>query len=373
MNAFFIVCAIAALATVPTAQVQAIVAAAASTLFESIPFILAAAFARRLAPKCGETLAALLSCGCTRAAGARSVAVLGLTALTFGPLIAVARFIAALIVAHQLRNEDCASHRSPLAEVAALLPYAVVGSIATATIGQSLRMHLNAFAGAVLGAAIGFTAPCTLGAVALATTLRHVSMPVSIGILTIAGICNLRTLKRGAADEDRHDAFAYLIGAAACAALAESYGATLLNPRFTIALWVSAGALLTLTCIYRHQRHAALRWAPVLMAIGAFLSHASPLYTLTETTLSDAAPGDAINFRGVLARDAHQDALVRYAITCCRADAQPVAVRLEHPLGARAGEWIAAHGMLITASSGLVLRVQTFRKMDSPNDPFIYR
>ncbi|MBV8688527.1 MAG: hypothetical protein JOZ59_00340 [Candidatus Eremiobacteraeota bacterium] len=373
MNAFFIVCAIAALATVPATHIQAVVAAAASTVFESIPFILAAALLHRLAPKCGPMLAALLSCGCAHRAGARSLAVLAFTALTFGPLIALARFIAAAIVANRFRDERCASHNSPLADAAALLPYAAAGSLITVAVAQWATSPLTALGGVALGSAFGFFTPCALGGVALAATVRHVSFPASIAILTISGVFDLRTWKRGAVRNDTHDGFAYLLAAGACAALAWSNGATLVNPRFAVALWVSAVTLLVLCWTHRHHRAASLRFAPLLMTAGLLFSRAAPAYPITETTLSNAAAGDSITFRGVLTRDANREVLVRYAITCCRADAQPIAVRLQSRLRGRAGDWFTARGTLIEDRSGLALHVIAYQKAAPPADPFIYR
>ncbi|MBV8727019.1 MAG: hypothetical protein JO233_04475, partial [Candidatus Eremiobacteraeota bacterium] len=332
MNAFFIVCAIAALATVPTAQLQAVIAAAASTLFESIPFILAAAFARRLVPRFGDMLSALTSCGCAHGPGARSLAVAALTTLTFGPLVAIARFTAAFISARALRGRICNADNSVLGEATQLLPCALAAGIVGIIFGSALHPHVGAPAGVVIGLAMGFFAPCTLGAVALAATLRHFSMPAAIAMLAVSGVCDLRSFRRPSPRRQKHDAFAYVVGAVACGSLALAHGGTLVNPRFTTALWLSSAAFCFLTWRFRCERNTAARWAPLTMVAGMLLSHTAPSYIVSETTLSGAAAGDTIDFHGVLARRGAQASLVRYAITCCRADAQPVVVRLEHPL-----------------------------------------
>ncbi len=197
--------------------------------------------------------------------------------------------------------------------------------------------------------------------------------PQRLAMLCVSGICDFRSLKREPAALEKHDAFAYVIAAFACAAIASAHGATLLNPRFTIALWASSAALVALAYVHRHARTMHLRWAPIVMTLGALFSHSAPSYTITETTLNDAAPGDAIVFRGILARDGNHDALVRYAITCCRADAQPVVVRLEHPLRERSGDWFSARGTLVGASTGIALRIRQYEKINAPSDPFIYR
>jgi len=372
MNAFFIVCAIAALATVPTAQLQAVIAAAASTLFESIPFILAAAFARRLFPRFGDTLAVLTSCGCAHGPGARSLAVAALTTLTFGPLVAIARFTAAFISARVLRDQVCNVDDSVLGETTQLLPCALAAGAIGTVFGNALHSRVGAPAGVVIGVTLGFFAPCTLGAIALAATLRHFSMPAAIAMLTVSGVYDLRSLRRTSLRRQKHDAFAYLVCAVACGSLASAHGGTLVNPRFTPALWLSSATFCFLAWLYRRERNAAVRWAPLAMVAGMLFSHVAPSYTVSETTLSGAAAGDTIDFNGVLARRGNEAALVRYAITCCRADAQPVVVRLEHPLEARYGQWLAVHGRLIGAPSGLALRVQRFRRITPPADPFVY-
>ncbi|MBV9737045.1 MAG: hypothetical protein JO177_02645 [Candidatus Eremiobacteraeota bacterium] len=373
MNAFLIVCAIAALATAPTGHVQAVVAAAASTLFESIPFILAAAIAKRFAPRYGKTLSGFIGCGCAHGSGARSLAVAALTLLTFGPLVAVARFIAAYIGARAWARSRRDSSASVLAEITALVPCAIGAGILAVIFASSPHLHLGTFAGVACGLMLGFFAPCTLGAVALAATMRHFSMQAAIVILAISGICDFRTLAPAPSARQTHDAFAYVIGAAACVLLAYAHGATLLNPRFTIALWLSSAALAVLAWRYRAKRNAVLRWAPALMAAGVLLSHASPSYSMTETTLTDAVAGDTLVFRGVLARHDREAALVRYAITCCRADAQPIVVQLERPVSERSGQWLEARGTLIEKPAGLALRIRTYRRLNAPTDPFVYR
>jgi hypothetical protein len=373
MNAFLIVCAIAALATVPTGHVQAVVAATASTLFEIIPFILAGALAKRLAPRYGKTLSALIGCGCAHGSGARSLVVAALTMLTFGPLIAFARFSAAFISARTFSQRPCDSQASVLSEMTAVLPCAIGAGVLSAIFENTTHPHLGALTGGILGLMLGFFAPCTLGAVALAATMRHVSMPATIAILAVSGICDLRTLLPAHSTRQKHDAFAYAVGAAACVSLAYAHGATLLNPRFTIVLWLSSAALAVLAWRHRARRNARLRWAPMLMTAGVLMSHSSPPYNITETTLNDAVAGDTLTFRGVLARHDHEDALVRYAITCCRADEQPIVVRLERAVGERNGQWLEARGTLIEEPAGLALRIRTYRKLDAPPDPFIYR
>ena len=293
--------------------------------------------------------------------------------LTFGAPIAFARFVVAFISARTFSRRPGDADTSVLSEITAVLPCAIGSGVLAAAFENTTHPQLGAFAGVILGLTLGFFAPCTLGAIALAATTRHFSMTATIAILAVSGICDLRTFLPAHPTHQRHDTFAYAVGAAACASLAYADGGTLLNPRFTIALWLSSAALAALAWHHRAKRNATLRWAPMLMTAGVLLSHASPAYNVTETTLNDAAAGDALTFRGVLARHGPEDALVRYAITCCRADAQPIVVRLEHAIGERTGQWLEARGTLVEKPAGLALRIRTYRKLDAPADPFLYR
>ncbi len=65
--------------------------------------------------------------------------------------------------------------------------------------------------------------------------------------------------------------------------------------------------------------------------------------------------------------------LVRYAITCCRADATPVGIRLDRPIDRPDGTWIEADGVVAADARGLLLSVRTAREVSVPADPFLYR
>jgi uncharacterized membrane protein YcgQ (UPF0703/DUF1980 family) len=64
---------------------------------------------------------------------------------------------------------------------------------------------------------------------------------------------------------------------------------------------------------------------------------------------------------------------VRYAVTCCRADAAPIAVRLDRSLAQPAGTWVAVEGTVAADSSGLMVHVARARTIAAPPDPFLYR
>jgi uncharacterized membrane protein YcgQ (UPF0703/DUF1980 family) len=105
------------------------------------------------------------------------------------------------------------------------------------------------------------------------------------------------------------------------------------------------------------------------MLAGALMGAPVPSYTAQRTTLADAYVGETLAFRGVA--DPATRTVTRFAITCCRADAVPVSVRLEGPLRLRG--WVEARGTLVEDSSGLALRATSIRPVAAPSDPFTYR
>jgi uncharacterized membrane protein YcgQ (UPF0703/DUF1980 family) len=98
-----------------------------------------------------------------------------------------------------------------------------------------------------------------------------------------------------------------------------------------------------------------------------------PEYHATETTLSDAFAGERVDFTGVLTRTGDAATLVRYAITCCRADAAPVVIRLLDAPPAAAHGWMHARGVLVAREDDLRLRADALTPIAPPADPFVYR
>jgi len=215
--------------------------------------------------------------------------------------------------------------------------------------------------------------PCGFGAIALAVTLHRTAPLASAAVLCVGGVCDLRALRFLRARVALHDAPAYAIAAAACFLLARHHGNTLVNPRFDIPLFCRAAALAYLAWRRRTDRAPLARWAPLLVFVMSILSAPPPAYFATETTLGDAFAGEPLTFRGVLASANGHTSLVRYAVTCCRADAQPVSVRLTTPLRETDGAWISARGRLVTSSGGLALHVERYDRVAAPADPFLYR
>jgi uncharacterized membrane protein YcgQ (UPF0703/DUF1980 family) len=63
---------------------------------------------------------------------------------------------------------------------------------------------------------------------------------------------------------------------------------------------------------------------------------------------------------------------VRYAITCCRADAAPIAVRLERPPAYAAGTWLRVDGIMEDRGGAMQLKTRRVDRVAAPNDPFVY-
>ena len=234
--------------------------------------------------------------------------------------------------------------------------------------------RLSKIGSALVGAALGFTAsPCGLGAVALAGALRVRAPVAAVAFLCVAGIIDLRALQRASHGWAGHDTFAYALLAAALGIVAWRHGDSLVHPAFTAALGCCAcGALL---CAVRHPRSRSpgARAAPLLMLFGALVGAPAPQYHATETTLENLFAGEHLTFTGVLARDAGTSSVVRYAITCCRADAAPVAVQLERSVPYPAGTWLRVDGRIESDHGNLRLVPQTTDRVAAPTDPFIYR
>ncbi|MFZ0683364.1 MAG: hypothetical protein WAM84_10855, partial [Candidatus Cybelea sp.] len=90
--------ALLALATLSTPDaLRCALATSASALFEAAPFLLAGIIAGRLLRH--SNAMAYLGCGCTAGPSARSLPAAAATWLLFGPLVAAARFGAAVVAA----------------------------------------------------------------------------------------------------------------------------------------------------------------------------------------------------------------------------------------------------------------------------------
>ncbi len=261
-----------------------------------------------------------------------------------------------------------------LGELSGILPAALLAGAAMQFYAGFDPARLSKIASAMVGAALGFTAsPCGLGALTLAGALRVRAPLVAAAFLCVAGIVDLRALRRASHGCAGHDTFAYALLATALGIVAWWHGDSLVHPAFAAALGCCAcGALL---CAVKHPRSRSpgARAAPLLMLFGALVGAPPPQYHATETTLANLFAGEHLTFTGALARDAGTSAVVRYAITCCRADAAPVAVQLDRSVPYPAGTWLRVDGRIKSVDGNLRLVPEAMDRVAAPTDPFIYR
>lgn len=363
-----VVCLIAVL---PPATSQTVLATAASTLFEGTPFILAGAAAQALWPRWGARMVPYLGCGCGPGPSARSLPAAAATWLVFGPVVAGARFGAALLTARFSPRSHACSHANPLADLQSLLWIAGCNGIFMTFAMPALpSLHVPAAFAVLTGAAAAFIAsPCAIGAPGFAGML-HATMPYAgIGFLCVAGIVDLRAFLRPQPCRIPRcsDSIACILLAIACAIVASRNGASLVHPHFTIALYACSVVAFAIALTRRTTKNAKQRIVPAIMLAGALTGAPLPSYPATVTTLADAYAGQRITFTGA----SNGAAITRYAITCCRADAAPITVRLSRPTRIRG--WVRAQGELITDARGLALTAARIERVSAPADPFVYR
>jgi hypothetical protein len=368
--------ALLALATLISPEtLRCALATSASALFEAAPFLLAGIVATRFFRH--PHAIAYLGCGCTAGPSARSLPAAAAAWLLFGPVVAVARFAAALVVARSFRRESrigCPHPSDLLGEFAALLPSALLAGAAAQFAAAIDPAKLSPLLSAAAGALLGFTAaPCGLGAIAVAGALRVQAPIAATAFLCVAGIIDLRALAPRTHSGNSHDAFAYILLAGAFAIVALRRGDALVHPAIVPLLAACAAAALIGAIAYRREQSAARRCAPVLMLLGAVAGAPPPQYHATETTLTDLFAGERLTFTGSLTRDGAESALVRYAITCCRADAAPVVVRLDRAPRYAPGSWLRVDGRIESIGGDLRLVAGSAQRIAPPADPFIYR
>lgn len=356
-------------------MITALLVTSAATLFESAPFILAATLLTQLPLRRNARLDAYLGCGCGVGPSARSLPAAAATWLIFGPLVAGARLAAAMLVSRMRRDAHACAHTRTtlLTELHLVAPIAAIGACGALLEPALAGFHAPPALAFAAGTVAAFAmSPCALGGVGFAATLRSTMPAAAAGFLCVAGIADLRAWLRRRTASHQHDALAYLLLALACAIVAAHHGGALLHPKLAFTLWPCALAALHFAYRFRAEHCAQLRIAPALMLAGAMLAAPPPQYHATETTLADAFAGERIDFTGVLTRTGNAATLVRYAITCCRADAAPIVVRLLDPLPQAHG-WMHAHGVLVARGNQLRLRVDDVVSVQAPADPFVYR
>ena len=338
-------------------------AGAASVLLECVPYLLIATIAARLAP--------FLGCGCGAGPSARSLPAALATAALFGIPVALARLIAALLVARAQSRHVHDERIDPLAEVQRLAPAALLAA-AIAAFAPVLPLQatppLLAF---VAGAALGIVAsPCALGGVALAAALRTSAPLAAAGLLCTAGIADIYAWRHAQRAQRARDSWAYAMLAIACALVAARGGGAFVHPRMTIPLALCALYCAYLAWLSRDASTRCVRWVAAAILAAVVIGAPAPVYRATETTLADAFAGERVDFTGVAVA---QHTLVRYAITCCRADAAPVALVLDRSVTPFDGRWMRASGIIEDDDGALRLRVERIRPVAPPLDPFVYR
>jgi hypothetical protein len=368
--------AVAALTSPDT--VRSALAASSSALVEAIPFLIAGVLLERLLRR-GHCVLAYVGCGCTNGPSARSLPVTAATWLLFGPFVAIARHGAALLVARILRRRlEPHADRDALhllGELASLLPAALLAGVSTQLLATFDPARFSPALNALLGAALGFTAaPCGLGAIAVASALRVRAPIAAAAFLCIAGIVDMRAIglnrSRLPADED---GVAYALLGVALGLVAWRRGAGFVHPAFTVALWGCAVAALVCAVYHRRRQSAPARTAPALLLAGVLIGAPPPVYHATETTLTDLFAGERLTFTGALSCERNACAIVRYAITCCRADAAPIAIRLDRAPPYLSGTWLRIEGRIGNARGELRLVPERIDRIASPSDPFVYR
>ncbi len=375
--------------TLPPPLLHAALASAAGTTFEATPFVLAALFLR--SPRT-RRLAALASCGCGALPGALALPAVALCWLTFGPVVALLRIAGAATGLALHRPASVRAARTcpdPPAELEAI----AFAAFASALACEALRIaspHAGPLESTLLfaaGALAGIVSPCASAAVATSAGLRGTSAAAAAGLLVTAGIlppgflrstlgrCRLPWPRDNALPTRGNGRINYALLGFACAVLVARGAGGFVHPRLLPAI-----ALAAATCLYLSlRRDDALRTSASIalpLALAGALVAGSPLprSEVDATNLSDAYPGASVRFTGTAQSRGNRSMLVRYAITCCRADASPLALRTERRLEVRDGTWIEASGTIERDSRGeLVLRTEKWRETVPPADPFMYR
>jgi hypothetical protein len=373
---------LALIASLPPASFAGALASAAGTIVEALPFVLGAVLlprvrALRWLPSFG--------CGCGGALpAALALPGLVLTWLSFGPAVTLARASAGLLLfalrrpsARRRLDENTGSgepSRDPLSELGtfalAAFSASLVGEVirANATLVHGPLGYAASFA---LGGIAGAVAPCATAGIGAALALRAADPWAAFGLLATSGFFPSRAAPR--CGEPRDARLPYALLAAGCAILLVRGTHGFLNPRF--AFVVPAGALLAAACALRRIRtRGAMRFAAPAMLLGA-LAFGSPQPRDSVATIPvDLYPGRSLAFTGRIAAEpvGRPTTLVRFAILCCRADAQALSLELDRRLTFARGAWVDVHGTVVAAQRGLVLRVDSARIVAAPSDPYLY-
>jgi hypothetical protein len=204
--------------------------------------------------------------------------------------------------------------------------------------------------------------------------VRTAVFPLAMGIVCSAGLLPPFRLKCSGWKKTLDGRCIYACIAAACALVSMRNGAALLHPKL-VAL-TAVGTFLAAAQAFVSRSRASYAMLPVafLMLSGPILNVPSPTFNARATAPEHLFPGQELHFAGMLARYEGSRMLFRYVITCCRADAAPIALRLDRHVGERDGTWIDVVGIIFhDGGSGLALRVERYRRINPPADPFLYK
>lgn len=351
----------------------AFLAATGSVLLAAVPYIVASAVIAHLPLARLARMVPFLGCGCGNGPSALSLPGATATAFVFGLPAAMARFGAAFAVSRLCPRNTACEDRAVLAPLRGLLLPSLGAAWLHVAGAAVLAGHRAPALAAAAGTVFAFlAAPCALATPALAASLRACSPHAAFAFLCVAGIADARVFGRRMHPHGAHaDAFAYVLLAAASAIAALRGGAQLVTPQAAAVLWLCVPVCLAFALAHRTQRAPSLRIAPAVALAATFAAAPPPPYHATETTLADAFAGERVTFTGTMTRTQGVTTLVRYAITCCRADAAPVVLRLERASGLTG--WARAQGTLVQTGAGLALRVDRLTAVPVPADPFVYR
>ncbi len=349
-----------------------VLASSASALLEAVPFLAAGTLLARVLPAGAMAFA---GCGCTPGPSARSIPAAAAMWLSFGPVAASLRVLAGTAVAALGRSSGPAAAADGTEPTSwptlnALVPAALAAGVVQQLGG--LQTHASAplvqFAGGALFGAVA--APCGLGTAALAASLHARAPAAAAGMLCTAGILDARVLARSSRS-GAHDSLAYVVLALALAVAGRYRGAGFVHPAIGAALLPCAALAAAFAIVRRNDVSASARVAPAILLASVFAGIPPPHYRPDETMLSGLFAGERLSFTGQLW---HGDVLVRYAITCCRADAAPVALRLTRRLANRDATWLHADGTVVSGRNGaLLLNATAVQTIEAPLDPLVYR
>jgi hypothetical protein len=390
--------AVVACAAIPAPILQQALAATAGTLFEAAPFVLAVTLVRG---SLARWAAALLGCGCGPGAGyaALSLPATALCWTVFGPVPALARFAAAALLqlfagrsraavrpagsAGCTHAGESAERTDPLEQLGFVGAGAFAIALATsafanerAAAGLRALSHLSlitAVAESAAGLIAGAIAPCATSAVALAAMLRLPAPLAALGILASAGLVP-RFRRPPRAVRALYDARAALVLlGVACALLALRGGSGFVHPRLVPLLWLVLPAVVVAFVAHptTNARFAAL--APCAMLIALVLGSPVPAVPLGSGTIEDLYPGKTLAFTGVASSAAGATTLLRYAITCCRADATAIVLPTNLRLTLPRDTWLTVSGTVANGPGGTYLRATRWQRVAPPADPYVYR